>query len=74
MTDIGKLLDVEEGFDAGEWNNAPAGIEEILEAHQMEVRMLYEALERALSHFAVMGTEQAKCAAEEIEIILSQRS
>ena len=40
----------------------------LCEAHQMEVRVLYEALERALSHFAVMGGEQAACAVEEIEV------
>lgn len=39
----------------------------ILQANEMEKKVLYEALERALSHFAVMGGEQATRAAQEIE-------
>lgn len=42
----------------------------VLQAHEMEKRVLYEALERALSHFAVMGTDQAERAAKEIELVL----
>lgn len=47
-----------------------ADLAAILQAHEMEKKVLYEALERALSHFAVIGTDQAKCAAEEIEAVL----
>lgn len=43
----------------------------LLQAHEMEKRVLYEALERALSHFAVIGTDHAKRAAQEIEAVLS---
>ncbi|MDE2471083.1 MAG: hypothetical protein KGL35_20645 [Bradyrhizobium sp.] len=46
----------------------------ILQAYEMEKRVLYEALERALSHLAVIGTDQAKRAAEEIEAVLSETS
>jgi hypothetical protein len=42
----------------------------VLQAHEMEKRVLYEALERALSHLAVIGTDQAKRAAQEIEDVL----
>lgn len=49
---------------------AGEGLNDLLEAHQMELRVLYEALERALSHFAVMGTKQAVMAAQEIEAVL----
>lgn len=45
----------------------------LVEAHQMELRVLYEALERALSHFAVMGTDQAARGATEIEAVLEGR-
>jgi hypothetical protein len=48
-----------------------ASLCDILQAHEMEKKVLYEALERALSHFAVMGTDQAKRAAEEIEDVLT---
>jgi hypothetical protein len=41
-------------------------------AHAMEVRMLYEALERALSHFVAIGGPQAERAAEEINDVLDQ--
>lgn len=47
---------------------------DILQAHEMEKRVLYEALERALSHLAVIGTDQAKRGAEEIEAVLSERT
>lgn len=43
----------------------------LVEAHQMEVRVLYESLERALSHFAAMGGEHAERAAQEIEELLA---
>jgi hypothetical protein len=43
----------------------------ILQAHEMEKKVLYEALERALSHFAVMGGDHPARAAREIEELLA---
>jgi len=44
---------------------------EYMQAVEAEKKVLYEALERALSHFVVIGTDQAKRAAKELEEILN---
>lgn len=44
----------------------------LIQAHEMEKKVLYEALERALSHFAVMDGDQARRAAREIEELMAR--
>jgi len=49
-------------------------IEALTQMHQREMRVLYKALERALSLFGVMGAEQIKRATEEIGPVLKELS
>lgn len=58
--------------DQGGRRTAEETIEMLAQAHEMEKRVLYEALERALSHFAVMNSEQSARAASEIEAVLDR--
>jgi hypothetical protein len=44
---------------------------DVLQAHEIEKKVFYETLERALSHFAVMGGDHAACAAQEIEQLMA---